>query len=181
MSEGSLLVVTGPPGAGKTSAAQVLAAERLRRSVLIQGDAFFGFLGSDAMQPWLASAHEQNAVVIEAAACAAGRFAEGGFATVYDGVVGPWFLQCFTAATGLRRLDYVVLLPSLERCIERVRDRPDHGFRDEDATRLMYNEFAKATIEPRHVVVNPPERVEQVVNIILSRIAEGDLAYNAHE
>ncbi len=180
MGGGSLLVVTGPPGAGKTSVARVLA-ERLRRSVLVQGDTFFGFLRRDAIQPWLAAAHEQNTVVIEAAACAAGRFAEGGFATVYDGVVGPWFLPRFAAATGLPSLDYVVLLPSLERCIERVRDRPDHGFRDEDATRHMYNEFATAKVESRHIVIDPPERVEEVAQIVLSRIADGDLGYDARD
>ena len=36
----SLLVVTGPPGAGKSSVAQALA-EKFERSVLVEGDAFF--------------------------------------------------------------------------------------------------------------------------------------------
>jgi hypothetical protein len=40
-------------------------------------------------------------VVTRAAAAAAGRYAAGGYATVYDGVVGPWYLADFAAAAGL--------------------------------------------------------------------------------
>jgi hypothetical protein len=49
--------------------------------------------------PWLPEANEQNAVVTQAAAAAAGRYAAGGFTTVYDGMVGPWFLPTFLNAT----------------------------------------------------------------------------------
>jgi dephospho-CoA kinase len=44
---GSLLVVTGPPGAGKSTVARILV-DRAERSVLVKGDAFFGFLASGA-------------------------------------------------------------------------------------------------------------------------------------
>lgn len=108
-----------------------------------------------------------------------GRFAESGFATVYDGVVGPWFVPRFAAATGLRRLDYVVLSPSVEWCIKRVRGRADHGFRDEAATRHMHDEFTSSTIEPRHVVADPPDRVDTVVEIIMRKLADGALSYEA--
>src|ERR1700730_3526544 len=110
-SVGSLLVVTGPPGAGKSSVARVLA-DAAYESVLIEGDAFFGFLASGAIEPWLPASNDQNTVVTKAAASAAGAFATGGYTAVYDGVVGPWFLPTFGAATGLDRLDYAILLPS---------------------------------------------------------------------
>jgi hypothetical protein len=105
---GRLLVVTGPPGAGKSTVARILA-DHTRRSVLVSGDSFFGFLANGAIEPWRAEANEQNDVVIQAAASAAGIYASGGYATFFDGVVGPWFLPTFFAATGLKRLDYVVL------------------------------------------------------------------------
>jgi len=110
---GSLLVVTGPPGSGKSTVAKVLA-EQVGPSALIEGDQFFAFLAHDAIQPWLPESHQQNTVVVSAAAAATGRFACGGFFTVYDGVVGPWFLPTFGAATGLAELDYVVLMPTVE-------------------------------------------------------------------
>ena len=173
----SLLVVTGPPGAGKTTVARVLA-QRFERSALIEGDAFFAFLERGAIEPWLPEGNEQNRVVTEAAAAAAGRYASGGFATIYDGVVGPWFLPTFVAATGLERLDYVMLLPTVERCVARVATRTGHGFTDEAATRKMHAEFVTAQVEPRHVL-DPRDRVESVVEQVLAAAAEGALSYAA--
>src|ERR671935_2314858 len=121
-----LIVVTGPPGAGKSSVALALV-DRFDPSVLVEGDESFRFLRRGAIEPWLREANRQNEVVTRAAATAAGSYADGGYTTVYDGVVGAWFLPTFLEATQLDRLDYVVLLPALERCLDRVRTRTDHG------------------------------------------------------
>ncbi len=125
--------------------AQALAAAA-DHSVLVEGDAFFAFLANGRIDPWLAGSNEQNTIVTEAAAAAAGRFALGGYATVYDGVIGPWFLETFAKATGLESLEYVILLPSVERCVKQVAERTGHGFTDEAATRKMHKEFAAAAI-----------------------------------
>jgi hypothetical protein len=46
-----LLVVTAPPGAGKYTAARILA-DTFDPSVLVEGDAFFAFLQRGAIEPW---------------------------------------------------------------------------------------------------------------------------------
>ena len=148
---GSLIVVTGPPGAGKSTVARELAGA-FPRSALVRGDDFFAFVSAGWVAPWLREAHTQNEVVLAAAAAAAGRFVTGGYTVVYDGVVGPWFLPAFAAATGLDELGYAVLLPSEEQCLTRVATRTGHGFTDADAARQMYRQFAEAGVEERHVV-----------------------------
>jgi dephospho-CoA kinase len=175
---GSLLVVTGPPGAGKSSVARVLA-DSADRSVLVEGDAFFGFLASGAVEPWLPESKEQNTVVTRAAASTAGQFANGGYTTVYDGVVGPWFLPTFAAATGLDHLDYVMLLPSVETCVQRVASRRDHGFTDEPATRKMHSEFARAEIADRHVLRELADDVGEVEALVQAALSSGRLRYEA--
>jgi cytidylate kinase len=172
----ALIVVTGPPGAGKSTVAEELAAG-LPRSALVRGDDFFGYVRGGRIDPWLAEAHEQNEVVLQAAAAAAGRFAIGGVAVVYDGVVGPWFLGAFAAATGLAALSYVVLLPTEPVCLARVAGRTGHGFTDADAARRMHREFAAAEVAPRHLLADPSGPPPAVAEVIRQRWEQGALRW----
>ncbi len=177
MPVGALVVVTGPPGAGKSVVGRALA-DRFDRSVLVAGDEFFGFLARGRIDPWLPESHAQNEIVTRAAALATGEYVRGGYMTVYDGVIGPWLLETFALATGLQSLEYVILQPSVERCVDNVRTRTGHAFSDEGATRKMHDEFANATIDRRHVVIEPPDGVDAVVDLVLSGVAEGRFRYD---
>lgn len=173
----AFLVVTGPPGAGKSTVARLLA-ESTPTSVLVEGDAFFGFLANGALEPWMPEAHDQNTIVTRAAARAAGEFARGGFAVVYDGVVGPWFLETFTAATGLRELDYAVLLPPVEICRQRVAARSEHRFADAAATADIHRSFADADIAERHLVRDHDTGPDGLAVAIRAAQRRGDLRYS---
>jgi hypothetical protein len=169
-----LLVVSGPPGSGKSTVAGLIAA-RWEPSLLVEGDAFFGFLRG-GIDPWLPESDDQNRAVVEAAGAAAGRFASGGAATVFEGVLGPWFLADFVAASSLDAVDYAVLLPSLPVCQERVAARREHAFGDIEVTAHLHGEFAAAAVDGRHVVdlVAGPEHVADAV---LVAAAAGNLRW----
>lgn len=170
-----LIVVTGPPGAGKSTVARILSG-LFDPSALVSGDHFFGFIDRGFVAPWTTAAHRQNEVVIGAAAAAAGRLAAGGYTVVYDGVIGPWFLETFGTATGLASLHYAVLLPPEELCLERVRCRADHGFKDLEAARQMYREFADAEIASGHVV-DGTEDATALASRLFQRMNDGVLRW----
>ncbi|MFS0702931.1 AAA family ATPase [Cellulomonas sp. 179-A 9B4 NHS] len=167
-----LVVVSGPPGAGKSTVAALLV-DRFEPSALVTGDTFFAFLARGARPPWLPEAHAQNAVVTEAAAAATGRFVAGGLHVVYDGVVGPWFVDRLAAE--VPDLHYVVLLPPLATCLERVATRTGHGFTDADAARRMHREFVAADVPARHLVTDPAADAPAVVDEITDRVRAGSL------
>lgn len=188
-----LVVVTGPPGSGKSTVSEALAG-RWEPSVLVQGDTFFAFLRRGYVPPWLPEAHAQNDIVVRAAAAAAGNFAAGGMTVVYDGVIGPWFLPTFAALTGVDTLDYVVLLPPVETCLHRVATRTGHGFTDLDAARHMHEDFVRATSPgpdgppgsagppgpagpPGVVLTELPDDVDGVTDRIVAALASGRSRY----
>lgn len=64
------LILTGPPGVGKTTVAGLLA-QRGERSVHLEADRFFFFIRSGFVEPWDPASAEQSQLVNETAAEAA--------------------------------------------------------------------------------------------------------------
>lgn len=170
-----LIVVTGPPGAGKTTVGRLLS-KLFEPSALVVGDDFFAFIDRGYIEPWTGEAHRQNEVVVGAAAAAAGRLATGGYTVVYDGVIGPWFLEAFATATGLSRFHYVILLPTEQVCLQRIRSRVGHSFSDLDAARHMYGEFTSAEVSDRYVTASSAP-AEHVASSIFDRVVNGSLVW----
>ena len=174
---GELLVLSGPPGAGKSTVAGILVAG-FPRSALVEGDQFFAFVRQGWVPPWTRPADQQNRVVTEAAAAAAGRLASGGYFVVYDGVVGPWAIDAFAAACAPARVNYVVLMPSEEVAIDRVRSRTGHGFTDLEAARHMYAEFRDAPLSAQHLLVHDDGEAGHLADVVRERLDAGRLAWN---
>ena len=172
---GDVVVVTGPPGAGKSAAAEQLVV-LLTPSALVTGDSFFGFLRSGAIAPWREDAYQQNITVTQAAAAATGRLA-GHCDVVYDGIVGPWLLDRFLAATRLDHLHYAMLLPPLETCLGRVSNRQGHGFTDLDAAEHMWREFDQVEIDSRHIVDNYHRTPTELARTLADKLSDGTIRY----
>jgi len=147
---GSVLILTGPPGAGKSTIAEILTRDAGRPSVHLHADDFFrryiraGFVRAGFVAPWTPEAHSQNATVMSAVAAAAFAYAAGSYWVVVDGIVGPWFLDPFRAVARARELplDYVVLRPQRETAEMRATDRRTHDLTDLTVVATMHRQFA---------------------------------------
>ena len=78
------MIVSGPPGSGKTTVSAALASD-YERGVHLESDWFFRSIRSGFVEPWLSDAHSQNAAVMVAVADA-----DWFFRSIRSGFVEPW-------------------------------------------------------------------------------------------
>ena len=167
MDAGSIVMVSGPAGAGKSSVARLLAQTSPRdRAVHLHTDDFYAAIAKGFVDPRLAEAHAQNTIVVEAFTASAKRFAQGGFQVVVDGVVGPWFLGPWQAlAREGFDVHYIVLRPDRPTTLARgiARTTPS-ALTDAQALTDIWQAFADLGPFEPHALDTTALSLEQTVN-----------------
>ncbi len=180
MEEPFLLLLSGPPGAGKTTVGRIVAS-RCSRSACLESDWFWTAIVNGHVPPWEPRADGQNQVMIRSAVATAARMAGGGYSTVLEGIIGPWHFDLVRdeLATCPVGVSYVVLRPHLDACLARatgrVADGPDQrgALTDEGPIRHMWNEFAHLGDYERCVGDSSTFDPSETADRVFARVGDG--------
>ena len=171
-----ILILTGPPGVGKTTVAEVLA-ERSARAVHLESDAFFRFIRSGYVEPWRRESHRQNQTVMRIVAAAAAAYATAGYFTIIDGIVIPdWFLSPLRDALhgAGHKVAYAVLRAPLSQCTARAQQRQREPLDDPAVAARLWHDFADLGDLERHVLEvgddSPADTADSLARLLAEKL-----------
>jgi chloramphenicol 3-O-phosphotransferase len=144
--EGSIILLTGPMAAGKSTIAKALAATFLE-GVHVEGDVFRRFIVSgrhDVVPEPSDEALAQLRLRYRLTAEVAEQYASAGYTVVVEDVVAGSLLVEFVGLFSHRPLHLVVLLPNEKAIARREADRREHGYNNWTISGL-YRVFAEET------------------------------------
>lgn len=163
-----IIIISGPPGAGKSSVSKALAS-KFPKSAYISVDKMRHMIIGGNIAPWEDTNGEQYKLIEKNFLSLTRNFLEEGFVVIIDDVIGDEqvkkYQEMFEDVYGF------LLLPSIETLKKRDLERDPSGEMQERIN-VLYPEFANTKHDILKVIDSTNHTLEQTVEEIFKSIAQ---------
>jgi predicted kinase len=173
-----IVLITGAPGAGKSTVARALANTSPHpRAVHLHADDYYAYIRKGFVEPWRPESRKQNGVIMKALTATARQYAAGGYEVLVDGIVGPWFIAPW-AALARAGLDvrYAVLRADEATTLARATARdPATALVEPAVVTQMWRQFANLGDFEEFVIDTAKHSPDLTVADLRARLARDEL------
>lgn len=161
---GSLYIVTGPAGVGKSTISNGIA-ELKKKSVLIEGDDIYHQVISGYVSPWKEGNHLDtfwkvciNIIKI---------YLEDGYDVVFNYIIQPEKLELLKDSFRNYNIKFVVLMVSEDILLTRDKSR-DEDCQMKERCIVLLNNFKKYDYSSKYIIDTSSISISDIINIILN-------------
>lgn len=180
---GHIVIVSGPPGAGKSTVSPILAEKSpYERTVCIHTDDFYNNICKGYIAPYKPEAEEQNVMVSKIMASCVKQYAEAGYEVLVDGLIliSGWVLAHWIEIIKSEiDLHYAILLPDVKTMFLRNESRGDKfspgGIKGITG---MHHMFSECALYKSHFIDTSNQSPDETATAIRNMVTGGSLLIN---
>ena len=159
-----LYIITGPSGVGKSTISRGIA-ERLKKSVLLEGDDFYHQVVGGYVQAWKPGNHLD--VFWKVCVGTINNYLNAGYDVVFNYIISKEkFLELKNIFEKIE-LKFVVLLVDREIILKRDKERPDE-FQMKDRCFVLLNDFLNNNYDEKYILYTDKLTINQTIDEIIN-------------
>ena len=163
----NLYIITGPPGVGKSTISKSLA-NKLNKSVLLEGDDIYHHVVSSYVSPWKEGNHLD--VFWKVSINTIKTYLESGYDVVFNYIIKLDDLKKLENLYKSYNTKFTVLLSSEETLLKRDKERPE-DCRMNERCLILLKEFIDESYPNKNILYTDNLSVEDITNKIIEEDA----------
>lgn len=159
----NLYIITGPPGVGKSTISKSLA-NKLNKSVLLEGDDIYHHVISGYVSPWKENNHLD--VFWKVSINTIKIYLDAGYDVVFNYIINLDDINKFKKISKEYNTKFVVLLSSEETLLKRDKERPEDSRMNERCL-ILLKEFIDESYSEKNILYTDNLPVEVITDKII--------------